>query len=445
MRTIYKLPIRWLLLALAMAWGGAAWAQAGNLAKIDPELQELMHQSRDANERFRVIVEMAEQYDNPNLERGTALMTRAQRRDYVVNELKRFSEHSQAEVVSFLTAQGTRGQVNVLHHFWIFNGLCCEATAECIGELSTRRDVRYVSLDKEIELDEPERTEGTRENLSTNDVEWHVSKVRANMVWNDLGYTGAGIVVAILDTGVNYNHPDLSANMWDGGDLYPNHGWDFYDDDNDPMDINENPNAIDPNIAHGSLVAGILAGKRGTGVAPNAKIMALRINSDDDILSAIEFALEHGADVLNLSRGWPGVGGMANYRDSFVNVMNAGVVATVAAGNYGNQQDVYAVPNNVTAPGNCPPPWHHPDQGNDGGVSAVICVGNTTENDTRYITSSIGPATWTAGSSIGNYFDYPYEPGNNTKHGLIRPDISAPGACMSEPLLMALLLCGMMN
>lgn len=213
-------------------------AQPGDFSKIDPELQELMHQSRDANERFRVIVEMTEQYNNPNLERGTAMMTRAQRRDYVVNELKRFSEQSQAEVVHYLGQQSTRGQVNVLHRFWIFNGVCCEATEDCIGELSMRRDVRYVALDTETVLDEP-IIEEERENEPLRSVEWHVSKVRADEVWNypnSPGYTGAGVIVAILDTGVNYNHNAISDNMWDGGTLYPHHGWDFVDDDDDPMD-----------------------------------------------------------------------------------------------------------------------------------------------------------------------------------------------------------------
>ena len=220
MRTSFKLPFRWLVLVVWLLGRGAAMAQTGNLAKIDPELQEQMHQSRDATDRFRVIVEMAEQYDNPNLERGTALMTRAQRRDYVVNELKHFSENSQAEVVGFLTDQSTRGQVNVLHRFWIFNGVCCEATADCIGELSMRQDVRYVSLDVEMKVDElVEVEEGDRSNPPQSGIQWHVSKVRADEVWNypnTQGFTGRGVVVAIIDTGVNNDHSDISNNMWEG-------------------------------------------------------------------------------------------------------------------------------------------------------------------------------------------------------------------------------------
>nr|MCR5659057.1 S8 family serine peptidase [Bacteroidales bacterium] len=433
MRTSYKLPIRWLLLALAVAWGGAAWAQAGNLAKIDPELQELIHLSRDANERFRIIVEMTEQYDNPNLERGTAMMTRAQRRDYVVNELKRFSEQSQTEVVNYLTAQSTRGQVNVLHRFWIFNGLSCEATAECIDELSMRHDVRFLSLDKEQQMISPIEPSQGRGIPPQSGVQWHVSKVQADRVWNEKNIKGRGVVVAILDSGVNYNHPDIINNMWvwyDDENQNPVYGWDFINDDSDPMDDN----------GHGTNVAGITASNGATyqmGIAPNASIMALKVTDSlgnwrdrSSVCSAVEFAVEHGADVLNLSIGEYGVGGVELFRNTFVNVMNAGVVASVAGGNSGHILNEYPVPFNIGAPGNCPPPWHNPNQVSFsiGNPSAVICVGNTNQNDIRYYESSIGPVTWSMGSYIGDYNDYLFFPESPTDiSGLVRPDVSAPG------------------
>jgi subtilisin family serine protease len=373
------------------------WAQTGDLSKIDPELQTLMHDSRDGNETFRVIIEMKDQYDNPNLERGTSMMTRAERRDYVVNELKRFSESSQAEVTRYLDAQATRGGVRVLHHFWIFNGVCCEATAKCIGELSTRHDVRYVSLDREMQMDEPEpqREEPTDP--------WHISHIGADGVW-ELGFNGAGVVVAVIDGGVNYNHPDIQNNMWQD-EHYPNHGWNFDGNNNDPMD----------NEGHGSQIAGIIAGTGGTGVAPGARIMALKATSTKNVISSVEFAIEHGADIINLSRGWPGVGGNALVRDAFHDALLAGVVATVAAGNYGDKQFYYPVPFNITDAGSCPPPWNpnNPNPASTEGASAVICVGNTDESDVRFNSSSIGPVIWN---------DYPLSQG-----GLIRPDLSAPG------------------
>ena len=400
------------------------WAQTGDLSKLDPELQTLMHDSRDGNETFRVIIEMKDQYDNPNLERGTSMMTRAERRDYVVNELKRFSESSQAEVTRYLDAQATRGGVRVLHNFWIFNGVCCEATAACIDDLSMRNDVRYISLDKEMELDEPEQPKNTRGDLLQGE-QWHISKIRASGVWNNEvweneyhGYTGRGVVIAIIDSGVNYLHPDIAENMWDGGDEFPNHGWNFGDNNNDPMDYG----------GHGTHVAGIVASNGSTykaGVAPGAKIMALKYGlGRASWCSAIEFAVGHGADIINMSIGYPGIGGgMIELRDAFVNAMNAGVVATVAAGNYGDRLWYYQLPKNITDVGACPPPWHNDDQ-MEGGTSAVICVGNTDKKDRKCWDSSEGPVTW---QFAEGYQDYCYEPGNPDCPGLIRPDVAAPG------------------
>lgn len=442
MKMIRRLLI--IVVALLFAYGGVAKAQTGNPDKIDPELQELMHQSRDASETFRVIIEMTEQYNDPNLERGTAMMTRAQRREYVVNELKRFSEQSQAEVVRYLGQQSTRGQVNVLHRFWIFNGVCCEATADCIGELSMRHDVRYLTLDKGEQMIEPIEEIGDRSDPPEG-VQWHVSKVRADEVWNSLGKTGAGVIVAIIDSGVNYNHQDISGNMWnkstdpDYNPLYPNHGWDFFDNDSDPFDD-------DTKDGHGSHVAGIVASHGPVyqaGIAPGATIMALKVGGWVDgewavgdasvYCQAVEFAVENGADVLNLSLGsGKGYGGEAYVRTKFKNALNAGVVATISAGNSGCLlcEGYHRAPYNIGSPGNCPPPWLNPAQSSvlPGGTSAVICVGNVKDNDKLYYSSSFGPVTWAEGAYIGDYHDYPYEHGSNTNIGLIRPDVVAPGA-----------------
>lgn len=535
------------------------WTQTGDLSKIDPELQALMRDSRDGNETFRVIVELKEQYDNPNLERGTSMMTRAERRDYVVNELKRFSESSQAEVSRYLEAQATRGGVSVLHHFWIFNGVYCEATATCIDDLSMRSDVRFISLDRETQLIDPVEETPIGRSLPPNEgVQWHITDIHADQVWGEetfyhscylgqgvlggsytstqnvitinsthafcntfhvdeyqnsvitvsadttirsiaitctasdnsefgpsnlslidgqlgeysfsgnvgtwtgsansisliangqcrwtkivvsFGYTGKGVVVAVIDSGVNYEHEDIKDHMWDGRAYgYDHHGWDFYDDDDDPIDRTTE-------VGHGSHVAGIVSSKGDiyqSGVAPGAKIMALkifgeyhgvgegenkiyRICNDSKILNAYEFAVEKGANVINYSVGGQ-LGGIGIYRDAFVNILNAGVVATVAAGNH--RTDGRPVPYNINYPGNCPPPWHNPDQILTGEPSAVICVGATKREDGQDYKhfayySDCGPVTWASGDYIGDYNDYPYDGINNL--GLIRPDIAAPG------------------
>ncbi len=172
------------------------------------------------------------------------------------------------------------------------------------------------------------------------------------------GYDGSGIVVAVIDTGVDYNHEDLINSMWDApGDLCSidgsdvacgNHGYDFASSDtsgdgdgrdNDPLDYN----------AHGTHVAGTIAATNNTvgvvGVAPGAQIMAVRAlnaagsGTTADIASGIDFAVNNGADVINMSIG-------SAYFDSTLqtavnNAWDSGVVVISAAGNEALQEISY--------------------------------------------------------------------------------------------------------
>lgn len=259
------------------------------------------------------------------------------------------------------------------------------------------------------------------ENSLANDIAYNIIKVQAPAVWTR-GYRGAGVVVAIIDSGVNYDHKDIKHNMW-SNNKYPNHGYDFVNFDNDPMDDN----------GHGSHCAGIVAGDGSagvcTGVAPDAKIMALKALNENGsgysshINKAIEFAIENGADILSMSFGVSGGGNESSKLEDRIimtNVLNSGVIASVAAGNDGDEQNKYPIPCNISAPGNCPPPWLHPDQTLLGGLSCVVTVGATDVNDKIAYFSSIGPVTWT---DVSYYNDYPFRPGM----GLIKPDICAPG------------------
>jgi subtilisin family serine protease len=150
-------------------------------------------------------------------------------------------------------------------------------------------------------------------------------------------------VVAVLDTGVNYNQEDLAASMWNGGPSFPNHGNDFVDADLDPMDFN----------GHGTHVAGIIGavgnnGKGTTGVCQKASIMAVRVldaagsGSDASIIQGVNFAIAHGARVLNMSLGGGGPFDQA-FSDAITAAQGADVVVVVAAGNERSDNDAVSV------------------------------------------------------------------------------------------------------
>jgi subtilisin family serine protease len=262
--------------------------------------------------------------------------------------------------------------------------------------------------------------------INDREITQNLLQVNAPQVW-ELGYTGESVLVAIIDTGVSLTHSDLQGRFWDGGDAYPNHGYDFANHDNDPSDEN----------GHGTHVAGTICGTgvsgSQTGVAPDAKIMVLKVfgtdqQTDETILvEAMQFALEHNADLLNMSLGWPDASAPIKllYRQACENTLAAGIVAAVCAGNVRHMQSMIPIPHNIYSPGDCPPPYLHEDQMiNSGGVSCVISVGAVDYNDEITYFSSVGPSVWT---DVAQYNDYPYNPESPTEIGLIRPDLCAPG------------------
>lgn len=156
--------------------------------------------------------------------------------------------------------------------------------------------------------------------------------------WDHIADCG-NVVVAVLDSGVNYSHEDLAASMWNGGSSFPNHGHDFVDDDDDPMDRN----------GHGTHLAGVIgaAGNNSAGVVgvcQNASIMAVRVLdaagsvTTATALEGIRFAVAHGAKVINMSFSGDGPFDRL-FSDAVTDAQNADVVVVVVAGNEANDND----------------------------------------------------------------------------------------------------------
>ena len=153
------------------------------------------------------------------------------------------------------------------------------------------------------------------------------------------------VIVAVLDSGVNYLHRDLAGNLWDGSAAgFPLHGYDFLDDDNDPMPEDA--------FGHGTHVAATIGavGNNGIGVAGvcwRARIMALRIGdrrgaTTARIVQAMQFAIEHGARVINLSLG--GSEHDPAFEAEVERARRLGVLVVTAAGNQGTDNDDDATP-----------------------------------------------------------------------------------------------------
>jgi len=385
---------------------------------ITSDLQNQMKKMSD-HEQIRVNIIMNDSYDTATLQRSTRSLKKAEKREFVVNELKSFTSNSQSSLLNYLNSDRA-GVISTIKPLWLVNVVTITTDKATINALANREDIKSIDYDEIRKMIVDPIIDESADNSPNREITWNVTQVNSDDVWAQ-GYYGAGVTVAVLDTGVNYNHQDLNDHLWTSPD-YPNHGYDFANSDDNPMDDH----------GHGTHCAGTVAGDgtagSQTGMAPEATIMALKIltadggGSESFTWNGIEFAIEQGADVLSMSIGWLHEWNPTRetWREAMSNCLAAGVVAAVAAGNEGTQQGSYPIPDNVRTPGDCPPPWLSPDQTLEGGLSATITVGATNSSDGIAGFSGRGPVDW---SAVTGYNDYPYQPGI----GLIRPDITAPG------------------
>ena len=200
----------------------------------------------------------------------------------------------------------------------------------------------------------------------------------------DITTGSSDIVVAVIDTGVDYNHPDLNDNMWvnpdetlngndDDGNGYIDdiRGWDFFSNDNNPYDQS----------GHGTHCSGTIAavGNNGIGVVGvswNAKIMPLRFlgpagGSTDDAILAIIYATKNGADIM--SNSWGGGPHSQSLEDAISAADAAGILFVAAAGNTETDNDVLP---------------HYPSSYD---VLNVVSVAATDRNDALASFSNYGP------------------------------------------------------
>ncbi len=181
---------------------------------------------------------------------------------------------------------------------------------------------------------------------------WGADLIKAPEVWTK-GYTGQGIVVAVLDSGVDYNHADLSSNIWTNTREIPDNGID--DDFNGYVDdfygwnfVSNNNNTLDV-YGHGTHVAGTIAAANNdfgvTGIAYNAKIMPVKVLGDDNkgtysgFSQGIYYAVNNGAKVINMSLN--GTVPDSGLEAAIQYAASMGVIVVMAVGNSAGLTPLY--------------------------------------------------------------------------------------------------------
>jgi hypothetical protein len=203
-------------------------------------------------------------------------------------------------------------------------------------------------------IGQPTFADVTNTGIASNDM------INAPEVWAK-NYKGQGVVVAVVDTGVDINHPALKDNIWVNLREIPNNGkdddrngfiddvngWDFTGNtDNSPIDDAYNG-------GHGTHLAGIIAAKNLSpgvqGVAPNAKIMPVRVQSPGvtslqfhtSLANGIRYAADNKAQIINLSLGTDPANGqnssdIAIVKSAIIYAISKGSIVVSSAGNYGS-------------------------------------------------------------------------------------------------------------
>ncbi len=352
------------------------------------------------NDRIDVIVYLKQQPDYAYFLKSHPTRT-ARSRDVkqFFSEVKHLARTTQAPLLSYLASLG----ITEYRSFWINNAVAFSATPEQIARVAERDDVLEITLDRKIPLPPVRRHDGDIRPDAV--ASWGISKIKADSVWINLGYTGHGVLIGSMDSGVMADHPALVGKV--------THWYDAYAGSPTPTDD-------DVCVFHGTHTVGTMVGGDGPdafatdiGVAPGARVAAVRIFGPDagscvTTISAltdgfqkfVEWKVDSGYNVVAVSNSW-GSNDTAElwFWDKVMAWRSADIIPVFANGNEGPN------PRTANTPGNYP---------------TVIGVGATDSDDNVADFSSRGPAPDTT-----PWTDTTYWPRSDWNR--IKPNISAPG------------------
>jgi len=322
----------------------------------------------------------------------------------VFKELRAVASQSQQGLVSYLAQTDMKANVKLVRQFWIDNIVLVEATPAVIRAIAERPDVAEVFENFTLTLPPKPKSTDQYEVQQTQTQLWDsIKKIGAKQVWTTFGFTGAGVVVGGLDTGVDIAHPDIAGKMKTTNPADPTYpgGWAEFNSSGGIV-AGSVPHDSDQHGTHttGTAIGGNASGYS-IGVAPGATLMHGLVipagsGSFTQVAAGMQWiidpdgnpATDDGADVVNMSLGATGT-----YEAMVTptnNMVAANVFPSFSIGNSG--------PGASTT-------------GSPGNVPSAYGVGACDSNDVIASFSSRGPVTWTT-PPLGTF---------------TKPDISAPG------------------
>jgi len=336
------------LLALVSQLAAPAAAASSSHSLLRDEQPSPAIYSKDLARRLGVVETgrfVVEFTARPDLRGPAAIEDFAERGAAVVNALQTTASRSQRDAVDLVEARGATAQV-----FWFRNVIVVDGDAALAGALAGIPGVKEVRPERIYPLVRPVERQAAERRVAA-EPEWGVSKIGADLVWEH-GILGGGIVVANIDTGVDYTHPALTnqyrGNLGDGNFVHDYNWW-------DPSGICGD--APCDNVEHGTHVMGTMVGGDGPGpffpdigVAPGATWIAAKGCEDfgcseSSLLSAGQWILaptdlkgenpdpSMRPDIVNNS--WSGGPGDPFYLETVQNWRAAGIIPVFAAGNPG--------------------------------------------------------------------------------------------------------------
>ncbi|MFQ5594757.1 MAG: S8 family serine peptidase, partial [Anaerolineae bacterium] len=315
------------------------------LRKIEPDLLKAALEDRATAQRFLVHVRSPD----PDLSALQSLPAPARRRA-IIEQLQETATATQQGIRAYLAKAQAEGHVAEYKPFWIFNGLVVTGDASTLMELASRSDVKMIRADRKYWLPEPDRIPGTYTATPVDTVKWGVERVRAPMAWQALGIDGTGVVVASMDTGVDWQHPDLLPAYRGYNDKgLPIHTGNWYSVTDEEYFYPGDGNG------HGTHTTATMVGQNGVGVAPGARWIAVKLfhNQGHTFESWIHDAFQWilapagnpdlAPDVVNGS--WSNaIPEDEALRGDIRLLRAAGIVPVFAIGNYGPERESLGSP-----------------------------------------------------------------------------------------------------